>query len=567
MADLGELRRRLGIPRDGEARYALGEELGRGAFGRVVSAEDRDLDRAVAIKALAADPGESPADAEAFLAEAMITGRLEHPNIVPAYDVGVHDELGLYYTMKRHGGRSLRGAIDDLELGPALDVFAQICRAVAHAHRHGVVHADLKPENVLLGDRGEVQVGDWGVAFRVDDDGRPVGGPRPGEGSLRYMAPEQITEEFEALDHRIDVWSLGVMLYELLTKRVPFDGPDEEDVLESILTDRVEPPSRLDPSIPEAIDAICLGALTKSRSDRYPTVDVMLDELEAELAGRREQQRRKQIAERAVRAVDVLLEGADLDAYALAADHLVAGLELVPDHAALLTRAGTIYWRVFEDIYPGGATDQPQRALALLAKLTEHALGGVVRAKPDQLETGDLEDPWLSLVRRLTAGERVQASQAPPALLRLVRRIELLDAAPIFASLPSHRLLTIAEACDDITLAANETLFETGDESRTLYIVIDGTLRAERAGRTLSTMEAGEVFGEIALFGGHRRTATVIAETDASCLALDGAKFSELVEHNGDIALAVLKVLSARLEAATRREAERSRDVTRPVRE
>ncbi len=555
MTSLGELRRRLGLAHDtSPERYVVEGELGQGAFGRVVSARDRDLSRSVAVKVMSADTS-AREDVEAFLAEAVVTGRLEHANIVPAYDVGVSDGLGLYYTMKRHSGRSLRDALDGMSLSRALDVFAQVCRAVAYAHGRGVVHSDLKPENVLLGEHGEVQVADWGLAFVVEGGAAQVGA-RIADGTPRYMAPEQITDLPESLDHRVDVWALGVILFELLTHTVPFDGADAEEVMEAVLTDPVVPPSRRVRSVSAALEAICLRALEKSRGARYARVEEMLADLDDELEGRRERARREALVERTLRELESALAGDDdLDVFARAADRVLEGLEAVPGHAALATGAGRLYWRVFERIYPGRPSSEGPRALALLGVLAERALSGVVAAKTGAVPSSGADDTWLALVRRLAEGEPVSASTAPPSLRALVARIELLSTVSLFASLASHQLLPIAEACEEVTLEAEETLFVTGAPGDALYVVASGSVRAEQGGAVLSTMGPGEVFGEVAVFGARLRTTSVVAAEVTTCLALDAARFAALVEANGAIGLAALRVISERLERATRREA------------
>ena len=152
---------------EGDGRYAVGDQLGRGGGGVVYLGADRSLRRTVAIKQLSPDHVSDPIRVQAFVEEAIITGGLEHPNIVPAYDLGCSPTLGLYYTMKRLTGRPLAEILDGLRTGdPAtaqafgmyrlLGCFIEICRAVAYAHARGVLHCDLKPENVLIGEYGEV---------------------------------------------------------------------------------------------------------------------------------------------------------------------------------------------------------------------------------------------------------------------------------------------------------------------------------------------------------------------------------------------------------------------------
>ena len=191
-------------------RYRIEHELARGGMGVVYEAEDTELHRHVAIKVLASELASADA-VERMRAEARTIARLEHPGIVPLHDVGILPDGRLWYTMKLLRGRRL----DELEAQPLelLRIFLRICEAVAFAHANGVVHCDLKPENVMLGDFGEVLVMDWGVARKIGATASVVAGTRG------YMAPEQ--ESGIALDAAADVFALGAMLRALLPAKLP----------------------------------------------------------------------------------------------------------------------------------------------------------------------------------------------------------------------------------------------------------------------------------------------------------------------------------------------------------
>jgi serine/threonine protein kinase len=191
-------------------RYRIERELARGGMGVVYEAEDTELHRRVAIKVLASELASDDA-VERMRAEARTIARLEHPGIVPLHDLGILPDGRLWYAMKLVRGRRL----DELEAQPLelLRVFQRICEAVAFAHANGVVHCDLKPENVMLGDFGEVLVMDWGVAREIGAAAGVVAGTRG------YMAPEQ--ESGIAVDAAADVFALGAMLRALLPAKLP----------------------------------------------------------------------------------------------------------------------------------------------------------------------------------------------------------------------------------------------------------------------------------------------------------------------------------------------------------
>jgi serine/threonine protein kinase len=196
------------------ARYEITRRLGRGGMGVVYAARDRTLDREVAVKVL---DGVEPAAAVAdrLLAEAKILGRLEHPGIVPVHDAGTLPEGGVFYVMKLVRGHRLDAALETRSLGDRLELFVRVCDAVSFAHAHGVVHRDLKPQNIMLGAFGEVLVMDWGVAMLAGSGREEISVGTPG-----YMAPEQ-RRNAGAVDARADIYALGVVLEGML----PQPGP------------------------------------------------------------------------------------------------------------------------------------------------------------------------------------------------------------------------------------------------------------------------------------------------------------------------------------------------------
>ncbi len=288
------------------------EELGRGGAGRVVVARDHFLGRDVALKELHRDITQNPKfdtlhvhNLEArFLREARLTGQLEHPAIVPVYELGRRRDGTLYYTMRQVRGRTLAQAlVDSGNLEGRLALLPDLltaCRAVAAAHHRDVVHRDLKPQNVMLGPHGETYVMDWGLARvmgRADRSRTPMqlapdltGGRDLGPvGTPSYMSPEQAQGDRDALDARADVWGLGAMLFELLTGRAPYVGRSPWEVLAEV---RSAPPPRVksvEPAAPPELVAVCEKALAWNREHRYGHAGELAEELAAWLAGSRVQ--------------------------------------------------------------------------------------------------------------------------------------------------------------------------------------------------------------------------------------------------------------------------------------
>lgn len=285
-------------------------ELGRGGVGRVLVVDDLVLQREVALKELLRDITTNPKyetlhirGLEArFLREARVTGQLEHPAVVPVYELGRRRDGTLYFTMLRVKGRTLSQALADAgsldgRLAFVPDLLT-VCRAIASAHHRGVIHRDLKPQNIMLGAHGETFVMDWGLARvlgRPEAEERPISlapdlthGTDAGPvGTPSYMSPEQAWGEREQIDEKSDVWGLGALLFELLTNRAPFVGPSPWDVLAAVRSERAPRVLSLAPDAPPELAAICDRALERKKEDRYASAEAMAKDLEAWLAGHR----------------------------------------------------------------------------------------------------------------------------------------------------------------------------------------------------------------------------------------------------------------------------------------
>jgi WD40 repeat protein len=302
----------LSVGAEQPGRYLVRIEQGRGGQSRVWRALDRFVGREVALKELL-DPAAAPVDesgrsssapAARFLREARLTGQLEHPNIVPVYDIGRHADGSLFYTQKLVRGRTLRAALAacrDLRSRLALlGHFGDVCHAVAYAHSRGVVHRDLKPENVMVGEFGETMVLDWGLAKARGQKDDTIGQTaRPVEsdafatvegsafGTPAYMSPEQARGALDEIDERSDVWSLGAMLYEILAGRPPFSGTSASEVVLKVINETVAPLRAQSPTAPRELSAVAERALTRSREARYANAAEVAREIDAYRAGAR----------------------------------------------------------------------------------------------------------------------------------------------------------------------------------------------------------------------------------------------------------------------------------------
>jgi len=286
------------------SHYTLSRVHTQGGLGRVWLARDKRLHREVALKEIRPDKKLSNLSLRRFVREAQITGQLEHPNIVPVYELADDlDKERPFYTMRFLRGQSLGAAIDEyhrlrqvgsasrVDLRRLLNAFVGVCHAIAYAHSKGVVHRDMKPANVMLGAFGEVVLLDWGLAKLLNEpevqdeesshievtevtDGEAT---REGQlvGTLPYMAPEQAKGQPDQIDARTDIYGLGATLFRILSGQRPHSGKSRDEVCASIARQPTPRACEADPSIPKALDAICSKAMAEKRSDRYQSATAM----------------------------------------------------------------------------------------------------------------------------------------------------------------------------------------------------------------------------------------------------------------------------------------------------
>jgi len=342
----------MGANPDSSVPFVFGKQIAKGGMGAILEGEDCKLGRTIAVKVML-DPHAGSEQARRFVQEAAVLGKLAHPNIVPVYDLGRDIDGALFYTMKLVKGRTLQQIIDDLRkekkealehytLDRLLTIFRKVCDALAFAHASHIIHRDLKPENVMVGEFGEVLVMDWGIAKLLNELGvegsadtlvRSVPDPNSGQecprsstasftatlegavmGTPTYMSPEQAMGKVNELDERSDIFSLGGILYAILTLRPPVEGKDVWEVLEKVQMANIAAPTtygatttgkgsaeaksdvleakKITPlphmpggRVPNALSAVAMKALTLDKTKRYQHVAAFSADIEAYQGG------------------------------------------------------------------------------------------------------------------------------------------------------------------------------------------------------------------------------------------------------------------------------------------
>ncbi len=265
-------------------RYELGEVIGRGGMAEVFAGHDLRLGRRVAVKLLRPDLARDPSFHARFRREAQASASLNHPNIVAVYDTGETDVQGTlvpYIVMEFVDGTTLRDLVKSghhFQPERALEIAEGTLAALDYSHRHGIIHRDIKPGNVMLSRTGQVKVMDFGIARAIADSAATMTQTSAVLGTAQYLSPEQARGE--VVDARSDVYSTGCLLYELLTGRPPFIGDSPVSVAYQHVRETAPPPSRVNPDIPPACDTVVMRSLAKSPVDRYQSAAEMEADVE-----------------------------------------------------------------------------------------------------------------------------------------------------------------------------------------------------------------------------------------------------------------------------------------------
>ncbi len=315
-------------PRPERGNYRVLDELARGGMGQILRGYDDDLDREVALKVMHGERAGEPEILRRFVEEAQIGGQLQHPGVVPVYELGMMDDRRPFFAMKLVEGRSLAELLaarksPEHDLARHLGIFLQVCHTIAFAHSRGIVHRDLKPANVMVGAFGEVQVVDWGLAKVLRADGAETGDDEDGTrastgrasptsvahsttgtvmGTLRYMPPEQASGEVHRIDARADVFALGAVLCELLTGDPPYRG-EREDLHERVARADLDDARALlrEPGVDPELSKLTLDCLAPEPEARPSNAGAVAQRLEDHLAAVEERRRAAELSAAAAR--------------------------------------------------------------------------------------------------------------------------------------------------------------------------------------------------------------------------------------------------------------------------
>ena len=262
--------------------YKIIGKVGAGAMAVVYKAKQISLNRTVAIKVLPRRFSENPEYVQRFYKEGQAAGKLNHPNIVQAIDVG---EAGgyHYFVMEFVEGRTIA---DDISSGhifgeqEAIEIVIQVCHALQHAHSHGLVHRDVKPKNIMINTQGVVKLADMGLARETTDIEAAQSEEGKAYGTPYYIAPEQIRGKID-IDGRADIYGLGATFYNMVTGRVPYTGDDSAEIMRKHLKEKLVPPDHINTSLSAGVSEVIEIMLAKHREDRYKNVEELLEDLEA----------------------------------------------------------------------------------------------------------------------------------------------------------------------------------------------------------------------------------------------------------------------------------------------
>jgi serine/threonine-protein kinase len=410
-----------------DSRYEIRAKIGEGGMGEVHLCDDRRIGREIAMKVVRAARSKRRDLRQRFVREARVQGQLEHPSIVPVYDLGRDPNGASYFTMKRVRGMTLEQVLDGLRLDDAeiarrytrhklLTAFGNVCLAVEFAHARGVLHRDLKPDNIMLGDFGEVYVLDWGLAKVLAEDELPTARDQPRAvtsstpavppfesvekltersspgapvetahgavmGTPGYMAPEQIHGATTVLDARTDVYALGAILFEILTLEPLHGRGTVSQVLEATLLGAEARPSVRAPmkaDVAPELEAICVRATASDPKDRYAGAREIYEALEAFLSGDRDVERRRELAMGHAAAAAEATERALVESDASAGERRRAMREV--SRAIALDPANADAMKTLVRLLTEVPKDLPREAMKELDAAHEHTRRASARA-------------------------------------------------------------------------------------------------------------------------------------------------------------------------------------------
>lgn len=313
------------VRREEGNKYKIQEKLASGGMGAILKVIDQDLQRPMAMKVVKPAFKNDEDSLNDLIREAKITGLLEHPNIIPVHELGLSEETGLFFTMKLARGESLNHILTEIKKGTPqyvekynmfylLNIFRRICDAISFAHSKGIIHQDIKPHNVIVGQHGAVLVMDWGLARFIGDPDKEQDASQRDilrnisvfsaekkkviQGSPAYMAPEQVQGDSRLLDRQTDIFLLGATLYHIFTLESPYKGSDIKDVLRKAEHRELIPPQDRNPDrmIPEEMGRIIMKAVALKKEDRYQFIQELIDDVDDVIAGKWSNQEKKTFA-------------------------------------------------------------------------------------------------------------------------------------------------------------------------------------------------------------------------------------------------------------------------------
>jgi tetratricopeptide (TPR) repeat protein len=406
--------------------YRLRCQIGRGGMGVVYEAWENSMDRRVALKVLPTGIAADDKAVARFVREARLAGKLNHPNVVGVYGMGVKEQTP-YYAMEFVEGETLAQVLAKLKaadpeeetlfgkkdsvvyFGKLSEAFADVADGLQHAHSKGIIHRDIKPSNLILDREGSLRILDFGLARLEGQESLTISGDVVG--TPLYMSPEQARRKKIAVDHRTDVYSLGATLYEMLTLEPPFRGKDHEDTLSQIIERDPVEPRKINARVPRGIETIVLKCLRKEQGDRYGTAEAMGQDLRRFVRGDPIEARPQGEWEKLIRRLRL---------------HRI-GLSVTAVVFVLLCVIGWLAWKSAHEAYQRALSDYRPRVLRALMKLQAGSIN--IRAEAGEPIAFDLRNHGFNL-GQLKALSRGRLEPIQQAVRELGEAVDLLPERP-----------------------------------------------------------------------------------------------------------------------------------------